>query len=500
MRSIVAIDQSTSSTKAYLYDTEGRQVDRASRDHRQHYPRPGRVEHDAEEIWQNTLTVLRELLGRHATLTADIACLGITNQRETFVVFDRETGRPLRPAIVWQCRRADPICEELARGGHGEAVRQRTGLRINTYFSAPKLCWLVRSDPEIAEALRDGRALFGTIDTYLVYRLTRTRTFATDSTNASRTLLYDIRRRAWDETLCELFEAPVRCLAEVRESAARFGETTIEGLLARPIPICGILGDSQAALFAHRCFDPGMAKVTLGTGSSVLLNTGPDLEIVDEGTVSTLAWEHRGEPTYCFEGIINYAGATLVWLRDQLGLIESTDSVEELAESVDDSGGVYLVPAFAGLSAPYWDEHARAAIVGMSAHTTRAHIVRAAVESIAFQVRDVLEMMQESSRRPLGTIHADGGATRNRFLLQLIADLTGSEVRVAADADLSPLGAMYAGALGTGVCSSLRELSSLPRELVSYSPGPAESRSREALDGWRRAVRRVLTSEQGVTG
>jgi glycerol kinase len=440
------------------------------------------------------------MLERHASLSAAIVCLSITNQRETFVIFDRETGRPLRPAIVWQCRRGDPICEELVREGHEQTVRQRTGLRINTYFSAPKLSWLIRNDPEVAEALRGGRALFGTVDTYLVYRLTRTRTFATDPTNASRTLLYDIRRRAWDETLCEIFGAPVRSLADVRESSSRYGETTIEGLLERPIPISGVLGDSQASLFAHRCFEPGMAKVTLGTGSSVLLNTGSDIEIVDEGTVSTLAWVYRGEPTYCFEGLINYAGATLTWLRDQLGLIDATDSVEELAESVNDSGGVYLVPAFAGLSAPYWDEHARAAIIGMSAHTTRAHVVRAALESIAFQVRDVLEMMQESSRRPLGTIHADGGSTRNRFLLQFIADLTGREVRVAADADLSPLGAMYSGALGTGIYSSLQELSLLPRELVSYSPGPEGHRVPEVVDGWKRAVTKVLTSEPGVSG
>jgi glycerol kinase len=496
VKTILSIDQSTSATKAFLYDLDGKPLDREARGHEQHYPRPGWVEHDAEEIWQNTLAVLRDLLKRDGARSAEIQCLSLTNQRETFVIFDRKTGRPLRPAIVWQCRRGDPICDALDRDGHDRTVRDRTGLRINTYFSAPKLAWVIQNEPEVAELLRGGRALFGTIDTYLIYRFTKTRTFATDHTNASRTLLYSIRERSWDETLCDCFGVPFETLAEIRESASRFGDTTAEGLLDSPIPICGVMGDSQASLFAHHCFDAGMAKVTIGTGSSVLLNVGTDLQIVENGTVSTVGWVYREEPTYCFEGIINYAAATLVWLRDQLQLVDDADSVEELAASVEDNGGVYLVPAFAGLSAPYWDQDARAAIVGMSAHSSRAHIVRAALESIAYQIRDALEMMQESTSHPLRTIHADGGATKNRFLMQFTADVTGREVRVAEKKDLSPLGAMQCGLLGMGIRSSLKELSELPQAGVDYSPTRDETQVDAALNGWRRAVERVLTREK----
>jgi len=495
---MISIDQSTSATKAFLYDLDGKPLDREARDHEQHYPHPGWVEHDAEEIWQNTLAVLRELLGRNRFRSTEILCLSLANQRETFVVFDRETGRPLRPAIVWQCRRGDPICDGLVRDGHDQTVRDRTGLRINTYFSAPKLAWVIQNDPEVGRLLRAGRALFGTIDTYLIYRFTKTRTFATDHTNASRTLLYNIRKRNWDKTLCECFGVPFETLAEIRESASRFGETTAEGLLDPPVPICGVMGDSQASLFAHHCFDPGMAKVTIGTGSSVLLNTGADLQIVENGTVSTVGWVYREEPTYCLEGLINYAAATVAWLRDQLRLIDDSDSVEELATSVENNGGVYLVPAFAGLSAPYWDQDARAAIVGMSAHSTRAHVVRAALESIAYQVRDALEMMQERTDHPLRTIHADGGATGNRFLMQFTADVIGREVCVSENKDLSPFGAMQCGMLGMGIRSSLKELTELPQARVAYSPTMEESQLDAAIKGWRRAVQRVLTSEEGV--
>jgi glycerol kinase len=396
---------------------------------------------------------------------------------------------------VWQCRRGDAICLQLARDGHETEIRERTGLKIDTYFSAPKLAWLMRNEPEVASWLRNGRALFGTIDTYLIYRLTRAETFATDHTNASRTLLYDIRQRRWDETLCGCFAAPFHALAEIRESSECFGTTTAEGLLNEALPICGVMGDSQASLFAHGCFDPGMAKVTIGSGSSTLLNIGPDLEIAQNGTVSTLGWVYRDVPTYCFEGIINYSAATIAWLRNQLGLIDQSESTEALAEAVDGNGGVYLVPAFAGLSAPYWDREARAAIIGLSAHSTKAHVVRAALESMAYQIRDVLEMMQSGTCHPLRTIHADGGATRNRFLMQFTADITQREVRVAKDTDLSPLGAMQCGALGMGLWASLELLPEPPGGLVSYAPKMHASSVRELIEGWRRAVARVLSSD-----
>ena len=486
MKQILAIDQSTSATKALVFDTRGALIDRASLEHRQIYPQPGWVEHDAEEIWQNTLAAVRQ-----ATCD-DPLCLSITNQRETFVVFDRATGRPLHNAIVWQCRRGEPVCQALRQAGHDEFVTRKTGLKIDTYFSAPKLAWLVRDNPEIARKLQTGDALFGTIDCYLIYRFTNGRVFATDHTNASRTLLFDIANLKWDDQLCRLFDVPQRALPEVRDSTARFGETDAAGALGRSIPICGVMGDSQASLFAHRCFSPGMAKVTLGSGSSVLLNLGPELRYGGDDAVSTIGWTHAGRPTYSFEGIVNYAAATIQWLKDQLGLIRDPGETEAAALSVPDNGGVYLVPAFGGLSAPYWSPNARAAIVGMTSHANRAHVIRAALESIAYQLRDVLDAMRNRAGVQLRTIHADGGATRNRFLMQFIADMTGLEVNAAKLPECSPLGAAMAGALGMGVVESLDELARLPREMVTYRPAMPVEKVARLYGGWKNAVKQVL--------
>ena len=481
MRTILAIDQSTSATKALLFDQAGKVVDRASLDHRQIYPRPGWVEHDAEEIWRNTLNVVGKLKPR------DPHCLSISNQRETIVVFDRATGKPLHNAVVWQDRRGDPICAELS--AHSEMVARKTGLKIDTYFSASKLTWLIRNHPDIARKLEAGEALIGTIDTYLIYRLTEGKVFATDHTNASRTLLFEISNLKWDEELCGLFGVPMRALAEVRDSTARFGSTR---LLGGEIPICGVMGDSQASLLGHRCFTPGMAKVTLGTGSSVLLNVGPQLKAGGDGACSAVAWTHAGKPTYSFEGIINYSAGTIAWLKDQLALIKSADETEGLARSVEDNGGVYLVPAFTGLSAPHWSPEARAALVGMSAHTNRAHIVRAALESIAYQIRDVLESMKSRARVDLKQINADGGATRNAFLMQFLADMTGLEVTAAQAPDCSPLGAAFAGMLGMGAVASFDDLAKLPRDVITYRPAMERHRADALHAGWQRAVKQVL--------
>ena len=319
MTFILGIDQSTSATKAVLFDQTGRIVDRVSREHRQIYPQSGWVEHDPEEIWQNVLAVVGELAERQAGLMAEVAGLSLTNQRETFVVFEHAAGHPLHNAIVWQCRRGDPICRELA--AHETLVQQRTGLKLDTYFPASKITWLMRERSDIADALRTGRALIGTIDAYLVYRLTGGRVFATDHTNASRTLLYDVHRLQWDAELCELFGIPVGALPEVRDCSSRFGETNVDGQLSQVIPICGVMGDSQASLFAQRCYEPGMAKATFGTGTSVLMNVGSESTTHAGGSVLALAWVLAGKPTYALEGLINYSSATLTWLRDQLGLI-----------------------------------------------------------------------------------------------------------------------------------------------------------------------------------
>jgi glycerol kinase len=494
MSLFLALDQSTSATKALLFDAEGRPLDREARDHRQHYPQPGWVEHDAEEIWQNTLAVLKGLLTRQSSRISELAALSITNQRETIVVFERGTGRPLHPAIVWQCRRGDRFCSEHAAAGREALLHRKTGLKLDAYFSASKLQWLVRSQPALRAKLDDGSALIGTIDTYLIYRLTEGKVFATDSTNASRTLLFDISRLRWDEELCAMWEVPLRALPEVRECSAHFGDTTLEGLLPRPLPIRGVMGDSQASLFAQRCFAAGSAKVTFGTGSSVLLNIGAQPRLSTKGVLTALAWTHAGAATYAFEGIIISSASTLTWLRDQLGLAVDVPTLEKLAREAGDNGGVYLVPAFTGLGLPHWKPSARAAISGLSSHSDRRHVARAAFESIAYQIREALDAMRAESGVPVGVLHADGGPTASQFLMQFTADLIGAELRVATMSDCSPLGAVLAGQLGLGVRRDLTELSQVPRDDVVYRPLLPPERIHALFAGWQAAVRQVLSS------
>ncbi|MBI2510370.1 MAG: glycerol kinase GlpK [Opitutae bacterium] len=489
---ILAVDQSTSATKALLFAADGRLLDKESHDHAQHYPQPGWVEHDAEEIWQNVLATVRALLARHASEVNDILGLSLTNQRETIVIFDRATGRPLHRAIVWQCRRSEKLCAEAMAFGHDELVQSRTGLRIDPYFSASKLQWLVREKPELRAKLESGEALIGTIDAYLIYRLTGGAVFATDHTNASRTLLFDVRRLRWDEELCALWQVPLRALPEVRESFATFGTTTLDGLLPRAVPICGVMGDSQAALFAHGCFARGTAKVTMGTGSSVLLNIGSEFRRSSQGVVTALAWVRNGAPVYAFEGIIIAAASTLTWLRDQLKLVDTLDGIEAMATELPDNGGVYLVPAFSGLGLPYWKADARATIVGLTTHSDRRHVLRAAQESIAFQLRDALKALRADAALEVRAIHADGGPTANKFLMQFTADVTGAELRLAPFAECSAFGAVSAGLLGLGVFSSLDELATLPRAGLVYRPKMDADRVAELARGWQHAVQQTI--------
>ena len=492
MTKILAIDQSTSATKALLFTTDGRLLDSVTTPHEQYYPQAGWVEHDAEEIYQNTLKVVQSLIQKNDLSASDIYCLSITNQRETIVVFDRETGIPLYRAIVWQCRRGDPFCQQLINDGHEEQVHQKTGLKIDTYFPASKLTWLLKNKPEIEEKLENGEALIGTIDAYLIYRLTGGEVFATDHSNASRTLLFNITSLTWDSDLCELYQIPMDALPEIRESSAQFGETNLDGILFEAIPICGVMGDSQAALFAQRCFSQGEAKVTLGTGSSVLLNIGEELRYSQNGLLTAIGWVYQGKPTYAFEGIINYAGATIVWLRDQLELIRSSSETEDLAFSVEDNGGVYLVPAFVGLNAPYWRSDIKAAILGLSPTTTRAHIARAALESIAYQVKDVLELMAEDAQTDLKMIRGDGGAVKNQFLMQFIADISGIVARASELPELSALGAVFAGTLGMGIYSSLDDLAKIPSTYTDYSPRMDKETVNKLYAGWQSGVQQIL--------
>lgn len=489
---ILAIDQSTSATKAMLFATNGRLLDKEARDHTQFYPQPGWVEHDAEEIWTNVLTAVRALLARHPNEVADIVGVSLTNQRETVVVFDRASGRPLYRAIVWQCRRSESLCAEAIAAGHEEPIRVHTGLRIDPYFSASKLQWLIRERPELRGKLESGEALIGTIDTFLIYRLTRGEVFATDHTNASRTLLFDVRRLGWDETLCSFWQVPLRALPEVRESFARFGVTNFEGVLPRALPICGVMGDSQAALFAHGCFSRGTAKVTLGTGSSVLLNIGEQFRRSSQGVVTALAWVRAGKPVYAYEGIIIAAASALTWLRDQLKLVDTLESVEAVAAELPDNGGVYLVPAFSGLGLPYWQPDARAAIVGLTTHSDRRHVLRAAQESIAFQLRDALDVLRADAALEVRAIQADGGPTNNRFLMQFIADVTRTELHLAPFAECSAFGAVSAGLLGLGIVASLDALAAMPRAGLVYRPKMETVRATQLVQDWRHAVRQTI--------
>jgi glycerol kinase len=492
MSLILAIDQSTSATKAVLFNARGKALDKAARNHQQIYPQPGWVEHDADELWKNVLAVVGEIAKRNRSKLNKLAALSITNQRETVLVFDRQTGKPLHHALVWQDRRGDAICARLTQQGHGPSVLKKTGLKIDTYFSASKIRWLVENKSVIAARLKSGEAVIGTMDTYLVHRFTDGEIFATDFTNASRTLLFDIGKLKWDAELCKLFKVPACALPEVRESSAQFGETDADGILPKRVPIVGMMGDSQASLFAQRCYQPGTAKATFGTGTSVLLNIGDKLRVSEKGAVTALAWVWQGKPTYAFEGIINFSAATMEWLKNQLGLIRSASEVEKLALSVPDNGGVYFVPAFAGLSAPYWSPEARAAIVGMTAHTNKAHIVRAAQEAIAYQIRDVLDLMQADGFHTLQSVNCDGGPTRNRFLMQFTADVTQTELNVSEVAESSAWGAAMNGLLGLKICNSLSELEKLPCTQKLFRPRMKTAVVKNLYAGWRQAVERVL--------
>lgn len=489
----LALDQSTSATKALLFDEAGRVLDRESREHKQHHPQPGWVEHDANEIWQNTLGTLSAVLDRQASRTAEIVSLSIANQRETIVVFDRATGEPLAPAIVWQCRRGEAFCQQhTATSGVADLVREKSGLKLDAYFSASKLQWLIRHRPDLRAKLADDSALIGTIDAYLIYRLTDRQVFATDSTNASRTLLFDINRLRWDDELAALWEVPVRALPEVRDSFAAFGETTLAGRLARPLPIRGVMGDSQASLFAQRCFTPGAAKVTFGTGSSLLLNIGGERHAPPPGVLTALAWVHAGRPTYAFEGLIVSSASTLTWLRDELALTGDVPELEKLASSVSDNGGVFLVPAFANSGRANGRSPTQPVISGVTAHNDRRHLARAGFESIAFQIRDTLDAMRQGAGVSMGALQADGGPTASRFLMQFTADLIGVELRVSSVSNGSAYGAVLAGQLGLGLHRSIQELGAAPREETVYRPALPAEQVASLCAGWQSALHQAL--------
>ncbi|WP_348755643.1 glycerol kinase GlpK [uncultured Aquincola sp.] len=491
---VLAIDQGTTSTRAIVFDAGGRPVASAQKELPQIFPRPGWVEHDPEEIWAATVEVCRGALAKAKLDAKALAGIGITNQRETTLLWNRRTGEPIHNAIVWQDRRAEPLCAELRDAGMGERVQRSTGLVIDAYFSATKLRWLFDQVPGAREAADRGELAFGTVDSWLLWQLTRGQVHATDVSNASRTMLFDIRRNQWDEELLQLLKIPASVLPEVHPSSHVYGVADAE-FLGGEVPIAGIAGDQQSALFGQACFRPGLAKNTYGTGCFMLMPTGPRFETSANGLLTTAAAQVDGTPQFAFEGGVFIGGAVVQWLRDGLRAIESSAQVQALAESVPDAGGVVFVPAFTGLGAPYWDADARGAIVGVTRGTTVAHIARAALESIAFQSAALLQAMSRDAvaagGAPVSELRVDGGACVNDLLMQFQADLLGVPVVRPQVIETTALGAAYLAGLATGVFGSLDELSEQWQVQRRFLPTMPRARAQALMEGWEHAVRQA---------
>jgi glycerol kinase len=488
---VLALDQGTTSSRAIVFGRDGRAVASAQQEFPQIFPSPGHVEHDPEAIWSSQLAVAREALAKAGATAADVAAIGITNQRETTVLWDRQTGKPVANAIVWQSRITAPICEALKQAGHEEMFKSRTGLVVDAYFSGTKVKYLLDTIPGLRARAEKGDVLFGTVDTFLIWRLTGGKCHVTDVSNASRTLMFNIKTLQWDEDLLRGLGVPRRMLPEVRSSSEVYGQTSAD-LLGGAIPIAGAAGDQQAATFGQACFEPGSAKNTYGTGCFMLLNTGKDPVPSKNGLLTTVGWKIGNEVTYCLEGSVFVAGAVVQWLRDGLKAIATSAQVEAVSATVPDAGGIYLVPAFVGLGAPYWDPYARGVIVGLERGTTVGHVARAAVESMAYQSRDVLDAMQRDAGIKLGQLKVDGGAAANNELLQFQADLLGVPVRRPVVPETTALGAAYLAGLAVGYWKDAADVTrnwALDRE---FRPAmPAEKR--EALyRGWQKAVKRSL--------
>ncbi len=485
----MALDQGTTSSRAILFERDGRIAAIDQVEFPQHFPKPGWVEHDALEIWESQLRAARGVLAKAVVTASDVAAIGITNQRETAVVWDRATGDPIHPAIVWQSRQTAAICERLRAQGLEDEFRQRTGLVIDAYFSATKIRFILDAVDGAQQRAERGELAFGTIDSWLLYKLSGGRVHATEVSNASRTLIYNIHEREWDDRLLGELRIPRALLPEVRDSSGHFGVAQSSWLGAE-IPIAGIAGDQQAALFGQGCTSPGLAKNTYGTGCFLLTNTGEQAHASRSGLITTIAWSIGGRVQYALEGSVFVAGAAIQWLRDGIGLIRDARDSEACARSVDDTGGVYLVPAFVGLGAPYWDERARGAIVGITRGTTRDHIVRAALESIAYQTRDVVECVRADCGLALERLRVDGGAARNDFLMQFQADILGVPVERPPVLEVTALGAALLAGLAVGFWSDRAELESLEAGARIFEPRLRAERRELLYAGWKRAVER----------
>ncbi len=485
---IMALDQGTTSSRCILFDQKGNMCSVAQKEYKQYYPKPGWVEHDPKEIWSSQISVATEAMSKIGVDAENIHAIGITNQRETTVVWDKKTGEPVYPAIVWQCRRTADMIEKMEKDGMSELVRKKTGLIPDAYFSGTKLKWILDHVEGTRERAEKGELLFGTVDTWLIWKLTKGKVHVTDYTNASRTMLFDIHNRTWDKEILEYLNIPECMLPEVKPSSCIYGYTN-ENLIGGRIPIAGAAGDQQAALFGQCCFESGDVKNTYGTGCFLLMHTGNKAVESRHGLLTTIAVNADGTPGYALEGSVFVAGAAIQWLRDELGILESSPESEEYCLSVQDTNGVYVVPAFTGLGAPYWDQYARGAILGLTRGAGKAHLVRATVESLAYQVNDVLEAMEKDSGLDLSALRVDGGASANNFLMQFQADLLDTQVVRPNCIETTALGASYLAGLATGFWKDTSEVKSNWQVSRQFSPKMTPEERRKKLRGWKKAVK-----------
>ena len=487
---ILAIDQGTSSTKSLVFDDKGQAVARGTENLHTQYLADGFVEQEPESIYQNVLSSAQKCLQQFSGKglnKADVVAIGISNQRETFMLWDK-TGKPLYNAVVWQCKRSVQICEQMKQKGLSQTVSHKTGLVIDPYFSATKLIWLVNSNPAIKTAVQKGEAYFGTVDTWLLYKFTSGKEYATDYTNASRTMLFNINNLAWDADLIDEFGLTGINLPQVKSSSEHFGETTLDGLLEKSIPINSLIGDSHAAAFGEGCFEPGMAKATLGTGCSILMNIGQQPVQSKNGMVTTICWSAGKRVDYALEGVIVSCGATIEWLKNELNLFSDSKETVDMANAVTDNGGVYLIPAFSGLGSPYWDMERKASLAGISFGTNKNHIVRAALESISYQVKDVIVAMEKDAGVSLKELSADGGITANGFVIKFLTDLLNKNVATIGMADVSALGAAYLAGLQAGVYENIDSLRQLNTEKKCFQPDGMSKTAHIGYEGWKKEI------------
>lgn len=485
---IMALDQGTTSSRCILFDRYGNMCSVAQKEYTQYYPKPGWVEHDPHEIWSSQMAVAIEAMGKIGADAGDIDAIGITNQRETTIVWDKVTGNPIYPAIVWQCRRTAKMIEELEADGFAEKIEEKTGLIPDAYFSGTKLKWILDYVNGAREAAERGELLFGTVDTWLIWKLTKGEVHVTDYTNASRTMLFDIHKMQWDDEILERLQIPKCMLPEVKPSSCIYGYTN-ENLIGGRIPISGAAGDQQAALFGQCCFEAGDVKNTYGTGCFLLMHTGKEAVKSEHGLLTTIAVNPDGTPGYALEGSVFVAGAAIQWLRDEVGILENAPQSEKYCLSVSDTNGVYVVPAFTGLGAPYWDQYARGAVLGLTRGADRAHLIRATVESLAYQVHDVIDAMQKDAGVKLNSLRADGGASANNFLMQFQADILDAEVVRPKCIETTALGAAYLAGLATGFWKDAQEVKANWKKDKVFSPHILQEKREHLLKGWKKAVR-----------